>query len=191
MLILSSFVPKVMAGWTASPAMRATLLRTSQKKPALVLLIRTRRTPEVLDQTCGSCHPEITSRHVTSIHSAFSGIQLSLHDFIGEQEGEQRYQATCRKCHTTCSNCHMEQPGAHGVLFPRTESHKFEADPPTENCVACHEGTGMTFVGDGTKEGRIPSVMATAGMQCMSCHTEQDVHGTGLRTNFLVEISQA
>ena len=24
--------------------------------------------PEVLDQTCGSCHPEIASRHVTSIH---------------------------------------------------------------------------------------------------------------------------
>jgi hypothetical protein len=143
--------------------------------------------PETVRKTCGSCHPEITDRHLSSIHSTLNGIRLSLHDLVGEEEGEARFQASCNKCHTTCSSCHMEQPGAHGLLQPQVESHSFAAESSTDVCVACHDGTGVSYLGNPKVEGAVPSSMAEAGIECMGCHVEEDVHGTGVRTNFLSE----
>jgi hypothetical protein len=39
-------------------------------------------------------------------------------------------------------------------------------------------------------EGRVPSSMAQAGLDCMTCHTEEAVHGSGVRSNFLSESSK-
>jgi len=143
--------------------------------------------PEVVGDTCGSCHPEIAARHLNSIHKSLDGIRLSLQDFLGEAEGQTRFQETCNKCHASCSDCHMEKPGAHGLLSPSTQSHHFEAESISEVCVACHDGTGTTYFGEQGVSEHPGSAMAEAGMECMDCHNEQDVHGTGEKTNFVVE----
>ena len=141
----------------------------------------------VVDKTCGSCHPEITTRHLKSIHASLEGIRLSLVDLLGEKEGNFKFEATCNDCHTTCSSCHMNEPDRRNMLWPRVTNHHFETRSNSKTCVACHAGMGDTFFGTTTGTKHAPSLMAQAGMQCVDCHGDKDVHGTGVKTSFSME----
>ncbi len=138
-------------------------------------------------QTCGSCHAEITARSLKSIHTSLDGIRLSLIDLMGEKEGTARFQATCNDCHTTCSSCHMEDPDRRNMLWPRVTSHSFQSHSNSKACVACHAGMGDTFFGTTGASKHEPSLMAQAGMQCVDCHGDREVHGTGTKTSFSME----
>lgn len=142
---------------------------------------------ETVGETCGACHVDITSRHLNSLHSTMDGHLLALEDLLGAGMINDRQYQSCTKCHATCSDCHVKEQGAHGLLYPRVESHYFAPRPPVENCRACHGGTGDTFFGEpGNEDAHGPSMMAQAGMVCMDCHSEKEVHGDGNRYPFLV-----
>jgi nitrate/TMAO reductase-like tetraheme cytochrome c subunit len=142
---------------------------------------------EIVTKTCGSCHADITTRHVNSIHTSLDGIRLSLVDLLGEKEGTWRFQGTCNACHTTCSSCHMEEPDSRNLLWPRVTNHHFESASNSKVCVACHAGMGDTFFGTTIAPKHAPSLMAQAGMQCVDCHGDKDVHGTGTKTSFSMQ----
>lgn len=142
---------------------------------------------KVVAKTCGNCHPEITARHVKSLHATLDGIRTALVDLLGEKEGTFRFEATCSDCHASCSGCHMETPDRRNVLYARAENHHFEARSESKNCAACHTGMGDTFFGEKNKPEHGPSLMARAGMQCVDCHGDKDVHGSGIKTTFSME----
>jgi hypothetical protein len=141
----------------------------------------------VVLKTCGSCHPEITARSLKSIHTSLEGIHTSLVDLLGEKEGTAKFQQTCNQCHTTCSSCHMETPDRRDILWPRVTSHHFETKSNSIACAACHGGMGDTFFGTTAAPIHEPSMMAKAGMQCVDCHSDTDVHGTGVKTSFSMQ----
>lgn len=141
----------------------------------------------VVEKTCGSCHPEITARHLNSIHVSLEGIRTSLVDLMGEKDGNFKFYATCNDCHTTCSSCHMDEPDRRNMLWPRVTNHHFETKSNSKTCVACHAGMGDTFFGTKTAPKHEPSMMAQAGMQCVDCHGDKDVHGTGVKTSFSMQ----
>jgi nitrate/TMAO reductase-like tetraheme cytochrome c subunit len=138
-------------------------------------------------QTCGSCHSEITARNLKSIHTSLDGIHLSLVDLLGQKDGDFKFQSTCNACHTTCASCHMEEPDRRNILWPRVTSHHFEAKSNSTACAACHDGMASTFFGTTTAPKHAPSLMAQAGMQCVDCHGDKDVHGTGTKTQFSMQ----
>ncbi len=142
---------------------------------------------ELVAQTCGSCHAEITARNLKSIHSSLDGIRLSLVDLLGEKEGTFKFEGTCNQCHTTCASCHMEDPDRRNILWPRVTNHQFESHSNSKACAACHDGMGDTFFGTTTEPTHAPSLMAQAGMQCVDCHGDKDVHGTGTKTQFSMQ----
>lgn len=144
---------------------------------------------EVVRETCGSqgCHPDITATHLKSLHVTLNGIRSTVINLVGSEAGPARFQESCNQCHASCAECHMEEPGAHGLLFPRVENHHFSPDPNAANCWSCHGATGDTFFGEARNEEHGPSLMAQAGMVCMDCHTEPEVHGDGSEPQFIVE----
>lgn len=142
---------------------------------------------ELVSQTCGQCHAEITARNLKSIHSSLDGIRLSLVDLLGEKDGNSKFYATCNDCHTTCSSCHMETPDRRNMLWPRVTNHQFDARSNSTACAACHAGMGDTFFGTKTAPKHAPSLMAQAGIECVDCHGDKDVHGTGTKTQFSMQ----
>ncbi len=164
----------------------------TQEDPALACIGQAHKNPaaaETVKTTCGQggCHPDITTRHLNSLHTSLEGIRLSLVDLLGEAEGMARFEGGCNKCHASCAECHVEEPGAHGLLYPRVESHRFAPKPAADNCWTCHGGTGDTFFGEHGSDSHGPSLMAQAGLGCSDCHGEREVHGSGSRTSFIME----
>ena len=140
--------------------------------------------PRRIKDTCGKCHEETTARHLTSLHSTLEGHKSSLMGLLGQKEGLDRF-ATCTSCHATCTDCHFKQPDRYNRLVPRTESHRFTRRPPAAVCAVCHAKTGESYLGGRGSTGHGPSVMAAAGLECMDCHTEKEVHGSGKGERFM------
>lgn len=146
--------------------------------------------PAVMDKTCGQCHKEITEKYTTSLHISAAGIKNSLVNLMGVESGSAKFEATCNKCHATCASCHMEQPDRRGIMHAQVESHNFVASPKSDNCTACHGAMGDTFYGMPDDPEHGASAMATAGMECMDCHTEANVHGSGVQWQYVSEATQ-
>lgn len=146
--------------------------------------------PAIVGETCGKCHTDITQRHATSLHNTAAGIKNSLIRLLGEEQGTAKFEGGCNKCHATCSSCHMQDPDRRGIMRPRTESHNFEPKSKSENCAACHGAMGETYFGlqDDPEHG--PSVMASAGIECIDCHSEMNMHGSGVEHRYVSEAAQ-
>ncbi len=142
--------------------------------------------PARVKDTCGKCHEVITTRHLDSLHSTLEGHKSSLVSLMGPEAGLARF-AACTSCHTTCTDCHMKQPDRYGRLVPKTESHRFTRRPSSAICKVCHGQTAETYLGGQGATGHGPSVMAAAGLECVDCHSEEEVHGGGKRRRFIGE----
>ncbi|HMK66823.1 MAG TPA: hypothetical protein VK564_13575, partial [Thermodesulfobacteriota bacterium] len=127
---------------------------------------------------------EITTRHLNSLHNTLDGHRLSLVNLMGQEAGMARFN-TCTSCHASCTDCHMKQPDRYNRLVPRTESHQFTRRPSSKVCRVCHGQTGETFFGGGEKSEHGASAMAKAGLECMDCHSEGEIHGSGKRNGFI------
>ena len=142
--------------------------------------------PARVKSTCGSCHAEITARHLNSLHSTLEGHKRSLIDLMGQEKGMARFSA-CTSCHATCTDCHMKQPDRYNRLVPQTESHRFTRRPAAVVCKVCHGQTAETYLGARGNAAHGPSVMATAGLECLDCHSGKEIHGSGKRPGFIGE----
>jgi len=142
--------------------------------------------PSQVKATCGACHAEITSRHLNSLHNTLEGHRVALVDLMGEKEGAVRFEG-CKSCHASCTECHMKQPDRYNRLVSQTETHQFTKEPSANVCQVCHGQTGNSFLGIPGDVGHGPSLMSQAGLQCIDCHTEKEVHGDGSRPQFIAQ----
>jgi hypothetical protein len=123
---------------------------------------------------------------LNSLHSTLEGHRRSLVELMGEKEGIARFHG-CTSCHATCTDCHMKQPDRYGRLVPKTESHGFARRPPSTVCKVCHGQTADTYLGARGNAAHGPSVMASAGLECLDCHPGGELHGSGARPGFMSE----
>ncbi len=85
--------------------------------------------------------------------------------------------ADCAKCHTSCGQCHISRPNA--VRGGLVSGHMFKNPPnQTENCTACH-GSRIGEEFRGSHDGIPADAHYNMGMNCFSCHTADEIHGTG------------
>ena len=145
--------------------------------------------PARVKDTCGTCHQEITARFLNSLHNTLEGHKTALVDLLGEKDGATRFQS-CTSCHASCTDCHMKQPDRYGRLVPQTERHHFTRSPAAAVCKACHGQTAETYLGARNNADHGPSAMAAAGLECVDCHSEADVHGNGRRPTFIGETAE-
>ena len=130
---------------------------------------------------CAGCHEEIAERHEKSIHGTQEGYFTSFARRIGSDvvtpELQEMFDADCAKCHTSCGQCHISQPVSVGGGF--IKGHEIRKTPnQIRNCTACHGSR----VGDefrGVNAGYSADTHYLRSMNCISCHTGDELHGDG------------
>lgn len=129
-------------------------------------------------EVCGDCHVDNGLPAYNSLHNTLSGYDTALyarsvpenHDAIEEMEAMH-----CNSCHATCGDCHVSQPSSVGGGL--LDGHDFIEKPSmARNCTACH-GSRIKNEYYGSHD-EIPSdVHFRARMDCMECHTADEMHG--------------
>lgn len=130
---------------------------------------------------CGSCHTDVTTPSLNSLHSTLAGYDTALYarsapeDHPAIEEAESYH---CNNCHTTCGDCHVSQPTSVGSGL--LSGHDFVETPPMSNtCTACH-GSRVKNEYYGLNEGIPGDVHFRARMGCSDCHTGDELHGVGM-----------
>lgn len=130
---------------------------------------------------CQACHAKETAAMPGSLHATQNGYHTAFAARGGDPQGDSQYQAMfgnlCSKCHTSCGQCHISRPVSVGGGL--INGHDFRKTPSqTEQCIACHGSRiGAEFRGRNT--GIPADVHYLAGMNCMSCHDDVELHGDG------------
>lgn len=144
---------------------------------------------------CGQCHSDIVARHKNSLHYTTQGIKnaffgrLSKDDSTCKMAKESWRSKACVDCHASCGTCHVAKPrdpwvtgGPKGLLSGH-EFQRFEKKSDTEKtCYVCHAGS----ITDPEAGFQKYDVHNKAGMGCMSCHTEKEVHGDGVKHQTMI-----
>lgn len=121
-------------------------------------------------QECGKCHADIAANFTKSLHYTVAGMKEEFRKGAGEAFGLEIPKG-CVKCHANCYSCHGNFTTAHTRKVPM------------EVCVECHHGrVGVNYVGylGGKKaKGPHPDVHFEKGLECMDCHTVEEIHGDG------------
>lgn len=160
-------------------------------------------------ETCDTCHAAIAAGAADGLHTTLAGYRAIMDQRgLGTVETEVvdlRFDAQCTGCHvattsneTACGFCHISVPNtAGGGLLG---GHAFKATPSMDNnCTACHgsrvkdEYYGQNNAlldrnkaaydeGSPWKDPAFalqPDVHKTNGLDCNSCHSEDEMHGAG------------
>jgi thiosulfate/3-mercaptopyruvate sulfurtransferase len=134
---------------------------------------------------CNACHDDIAQMTKNSLHTNLWGELNAIEDRCGFAiEGTPyrgKFDKKCGGCHTTCGQCHISRPNSVGGGFINingvSHSHKFRATPhQTEQCTACH-GSRVGTDYQGQIEGNYPDAHFNRGMNCMHCHSKEEIHG--------------
>ncbi len=140
-------------------------------------------------EACGSCHPNLVNKAKNSIHEQGWGQKsmVTLRSGLGDVPDafdllsdlmKEGYNKNCAKCHASCGDCHVLRPKAGGGGLYR--AHKFVKTPDmVDHCTTCHVSRGGHAY-FGVAVGTVPDVHLTErGFTCMSCHTQNEIHGDG------------
>ncbi|MBU8871683.1 MAG: hypothetical protein KOO60_12525 [Gemmatimonadales bacterium] len=151
-------------------------------------------------ESCGSaaCHPNEVAATANSLHTNLWGEIAAIEARGGAgctvlgTDLEDKFNAKCATCHTTCGQCHVSRPNSVGGGFPvirgAYRSHLFGEPDMNEQCTACHGSRiGVDYKGD--LEGNTPDVHLTKGNSCKLCHTKDEIHGDGQRYNHRYEMA--
>jgi len=134
---------------------------------------------------CNACHNDIAQATKNSLHTNLWGELGAIEDRCGFSiEGtpyQGKFDKKCGGCHTTCGQCHISRPNSVGGGFinvaGKPYSHKFRTTPHmTEQCTACH-GSRVGTDYQGQIEGNYPDLHFNKGMECMACHSGEEIHG--------------
>ena len=133
------------------------------------------------EATCGSCHTDLTTASMFSLHSTLEGYDTVLYERSSPEHYdalEEMEQNHCNSCHTTCGDCHVSQPTSVGGGL--LSGHSFVGSPPmSQTCTACH-GSRVKNEYYGLNEGIASDVHFRARMACVDCHTDVEIHGVGV-----------
>jgi len=142
---------------------------------------------------CAQCHAVEAHRFEQSQHSQLTGYRKLIAARAGVDEMtpglEEMFEQNCNKCHATCGQCHISRPNSVKKGFVR--GHKFLSRPSmVENCTACHGSRiGQEFRGQ--HEGIPADTHYSKGMQCVACHSADELHGHGEQGDTRYEVEMA
>ena len=142
-------------------------------------------------EKCASCHPNIVLKGHNNIHQGWGQKSMLVLryglTYTDPRELENKFNAlpallkegykkNCSKCHATCGDCHVLRPvaGGGGLL----NGHNFSAPDMFKQCLACHSSR-VAHAYFGLAPGSNPDVHQQKGMNCMSCHSKNELHGDG------------
>jgi len=136
-------------------------------------------TKERTTQICGTCHAAITTAQVSSLHFDSHGYDTIMGQRLNPAMTDAWEEAKanhCSTCHTTCGQCHVNQPTSVGGGL--ISGHQFKSVQAfTRTCTGCH-GSRINNEYTGRNEGVPADVHWTkAGMACFKCHTGDSLHG--------------
>ncbi|KXS38714.1 MAG: hypothetical protein AWU54_2199 [Candidatus Frackibacter sp. T328-2] len=140
---------------------------------------------KVVEDTCGQCHEDISGRFEKSLHGTARGQKNGAVHLLGEKYGTQTWNDYCARCHADCSDCHLKEKDKKGNMVTDVESHNF-GKAETDSCVDCHSQTGFSYVGWGKEYPE--SAHSQAGMECVDCHGEEQMHGDGKVHQSMTEV---
>jgi hypothetical protein len=140
---------------------------------------------DTVGTTCAQCHTDISARFEKSLHGTARGQKNGAVHLMGEEVGTEVWDDYCARCHADCSDCHLQKKDKEGNMITDVEGHNFEK-AKDENCIDCHSQTGFSYVGWG--EDYPESAHSKAGMECVDCHGEEQVHGTGEEHQSMTEV---
>ncbi len=144
---------------------------------------------------CGECHEEIVAKNKTNVHISLSGfshlvgVRASTDKAVREKvfKGMKTH---CFQCHSSCGQCHVSRPDSVEGGF--VAGHLFHKTPPMEtNCTSCHGSrVEKEYLG---KNPGVPgdAHYAKKGMECIACHTGEEMHGMGKNFNHRYEVENA
>lgn len=139
------------------------------------------------DEKCKSCHQDEVMKTHNSLHEQGWGQKRKVtvrYGLAGAHEFDKLpksvkdgYKENCAKCHAaTCGDCHVNRPIAQGGGL--RSGHNFFEPDMLDNCIGCHTSRGgHAFLG--VAPGTVQDVHKSKGMKCTSCHTKDEIHGTG------------
>ncbi|MGB7002413.1 MAG: multiheme c-type cytochrome [Halobacteriota archaeon] len=140
------------------------------------------------DVNCAMCHSEEAKNFETSLHHTNRGMilewQRGAGDFCGLNATEYFEEKACLNCHIeSCDKCHKDYgmyPKGHGETVGM------------ETCDECHGAKRVAshFMGDWAghkQEGPHADIHFEMGMNCMDCHTAEEMHGTGVEYSRMLQ----
>jgi hypothetical protein len=163
--------------------------------------------------TCTPCHSTIVASSANGLHTTLAGYSAILEQrgfgTVDASTATARHNAQCTTCHvendegqTACGYCHVSVPSqAGGGLLA---GHAFEQTPSMDNnCTACHGSRvkdeyygqnnallsrNKVAFADGSPWKAAdfslqPDVHKARGMDCVGCHSGDEMHGVGAPTN--------
>ena len=128
---------------------------------------------------CGDCHSD-QDHYAQSLHNTLNGMKTALDkrmnpDPAVKAKMESAF-SNCARCHATCGQCHVRRPvhGGSGFLA----GHAFVKNPPVEDtCGVCHRTDVAEFTG--RIENTEADIHHENGMECLDCHSVDELHGDG------------
>lgn len=142
---------------------------------------------------CAECHGVEAYNYENSQHRQLTGYRKLIAARAGIDELtpglEEMFEQECYTCHATCGQCHISRP--HSVKKGFVRGHEFLRRPSmTENCTACHGSrVGQEFRG---QHAGIPAdAHYNKGMQCVACHSAEELHGHGAQGDTRYEVASA
>ena len=136
-------------------------------------------------ETCGTCHEGIAATYTLSLHYTNAGMKNGVSPRFSEKEkmvfDEAVFEQSCRSCHASCGDCHVQSPIVSGVNSGFIAGHDFVRKDESKTCALCHGGRVYPeFTGE---YGGRPDIHYRNGMTCLDCHSADQMHGDGVAYN--------
>jgi hypothetical protein len=146
-------------------------------------------------KTCGECHEEIVARNTSSVHITLNPYKHIIGMRASTKKGVRKkvskaMDTHCFTCHSSCGQCHVSRPDSVEGGF--VQGHLFLKTPPMDtNCTSCH-GSRVEMEYLGKNQGIPGDVHYTKrGMQCIACHTGEEMHGMGKDYTYRYDVENA
>ena len=140
---------------------------------------------------CGQCHDDIADRYEKALHFTNAGLRNGVKGRFSEAELERFdgrvFEASCRRCHASCGDCHVKGPRFGNVCTGLLQGHRFVRKDEAKTCGFCHGGRVYPeYTG---QYGVIKDAHFEKGMMCLDCHSREEMHGDGHRAGSRKEVA--
>ena len=133
-------------------------------------------------KTCGQCHPIIAYDFNKSLHFTAMGQRTGVCRRFSQSElkefDERVFEKSCRSCHASCGDCHVQSPSVGGSNMGLIRKHAFVRKDEGKTCGYCH-GSSVYPEFTGCYGGN-PDIHFQKGMGCVDCHNKHEIHGDGI-----------
>ena len=128
---------------------------------------------------CGDCHSDITEAYQSASHYTVQEIFKKTSKRFSKKEekvfAEKIFGQSCKSCHASCGDCHVESPSKDGISTGFINGHSFVKKDEGKTCAVCHGGRVYPeYTG---RHSSSPDVHFQRGMACVDCHKKSQIHG--------------